>query len=122
MASSMQQAVAQLEAAKPQRGAVLHSQRKLPVVYVISGVSGSGKRYLTAADAWSVTFCCNGLQPEAAVRLVPCSTVGRMLAGRLQCPFYEGDDYHSAQARGGVPCLNQLMLPWHGCSDDCRPW
>ena len=105
MVSGVQHPVAQHEAAMPQRGAVLHSQHKPPIVYVISGVSGSGKRYLTA-DACLLPSATKGMQPEPAAWLVPCSTVGRMLAGRLQCPFYEGDDYHSPQAKGEMRCIN----------------
>ena len=42
--------------------------------------------------------------PEArqeCTRLVlACSTVGCMLATRLKCPFYEGDDYHPKANKG----------------------
>lgn len=33
-----------------------------------------------------------------------CSTVGRMLASRLTCPFYEGDDYHPQANKGKPSC------------------
>ena len=29
-----------------------------------------------------------------------CSTVGRLLAARLHCPFFEGDDYHPKVNKG----------------------
>ena len=39
-----------------------------------------------------------------------CSTVGGMLATRLQCPFYEGDDYHPKANKGR---LSELCKLWH---------
>lgn len=56
-------------------------------VYVLMGVSGSGK-----------------------------STVGQALARELDCPFYDGDDFHSAEnvARmsRGVPLDDSDRYPW----------
>ena len=37
------------------------------------------------------------------------STVGRMLADRLNCPFFEGDDYHP-KANKGTSCLSGYQL------------
>ena len=36
-----------------------------------------------------------------------CSTVGRMLASRLTCPFYEGDDYHPQANKGKPSCYQR---------------
>lgn len=52
------------------------------------------------------------------------STVGRMLADRLNCPFFEGDDYHPRANKGmsylsgcqGNDCL--LCLTTHVCHAD----
>ncbi len=59
----------------------------MSTVYIVMGVSGCGK-----------------------------STVGKALAAALNCPFYDGDDFHSAEnvakMASGVP-LND---------DDRRPW
>ena len=115
----MQQPVAQHEAAKPQRGAVLHSQRKLPIVYVISGVSGSGKRYLTA-DAW--------LSPSAIIAcsldLLPAWCRAAQLAGCWQdaCNAHSMKGTITTVRKLKVRCLAsvKLMLPWHGCSYDSR--
>lgn len=56
-------------------------------VYVLMGVSGSGK-----------------------------TTVGKALAGRLDCPFYDGDDYHPSQnvakMAGGTPLDDADRRPW----------
>lgn len=74
-------------AATAQHQGALIQHKVLPKCYVIGGVSGSGK-----------------------------STVGRMLATRLQCPFYEGDDYHSQANRdkmhSGVPLQDSDRWPW----------
>ncbi len=55
--------------------------------YVVMGVSGSGK-----------------------------STVGRALALRLGCPFYDGDDYHPdenvAKMSQGIPLNDADRRPW----------
>lgn len=44
------------------------------------------------------------------------STLGALLAEALQCPFLEGDDYHSAEAvakmRGGKPLDDADRWPW----------
>ncbi|WP_018477898.1 NADP-dependent phosphogluconate dehydrogenase [Pontibacter roseus] len=57
------------------------------MIYIVMGVSGSGK-----------------------------TTVGLMLAERLQLPFYDADDYHSpasiAIMRQGVPLTDEDRLPW----------
>ncbi|KAK9807899.1 hypothetical protein WJX72_012467 [[Myrmecia] bisecta] len=62
-------------------------QRRLPRCYVVTGVSGSGK-----------------------------STVGKLLANRLQCPFHEGDDYHPpaniAKMRAGIALTDDDRWPW----------
>jgi gluconokinase len=59
------------------------------VVYVIMGVSGCGK-----------------------------STVGRALAQRLGCPFYDGDDFHPAanvaKMAAAVPLTDADREPWLG--------
>ena len=56
-------------------------------VFVIMGVSGCGK-----------------------------STVGRALAQRLHCPFYDGDDFHPAQnvakMSSGRPLTDADRQPW----------
>lgn len=58
-----------------------------PCVFIIMGVSGSGK-----------------------------SAVGLQLARRLGCPFYEGDSYHPpaniAKMRAGTPLDDADRLPW----------
>ncbi len=59
----------------------------MTAVYVIMGVSGSGK-----------------------------STVGRALAARLGCPFYDGDDFHPpqnvAKMAAGLPLTDADREPW----------
>ncbi len=56
-------------------------------VYLVMGVSGSGK-----------------------------STIGRALAERLACPFYDGDDFHSpenvAKMSSGAPLTDDDRWPW----------
>jgi gluconokinase len=56
-------------------------------VFVIMGVSGSGK-----------------------------TTVGRSLAMRLNCPFYDGDDFHPpqnvAKMSSGMPLNDADRAPW----------
>jgi gluconokinase len=56
-------------------------------VFVVMGVSGSGK-----------------------------STVGQALAQRLDCPFYDGDDFHPAEnitkMSQGIPLNDDDRLPW----------
>jgi gluconokinase len=56
-------------------------------VYVLMGVSGSGK-----------------------------STVGRALAQELDCPFYDGDDFHApenvAKMARGIPLDDTDRYPW----------
>jgi gluconokinase len=46
------------------------------------------------------------------------STLGAALAGRLNCPFLEGDDFHSPEAiarmRAGVPLTDDDRWPWLG--------
>jgi len=58
-----------------------------PTVYVLMGVSGCGK-----------------------------STVGAALAARLDCPFYDGDDFHPpqnvAKMSRGVPLSDADREPW----------
>ena len=57
-------------------------------VYVLMGVSGTGK-----------------------------STVGEALARHLDCPFYDADDFHSpeniAKMAGGAPLTDDDRWPWH---------
>ena len=56
-------------------------------VYVVMGVSGSGK-----------------------------TTVGQALARALDCPFYDADDFHPpenvAKMAGGVPLTDADRAPW----------
>jgi len=44
------------------------------------------------------------------------STIGRRLARRLACAFYDGDDFHSAEnvekMRQGVPLTDEDRWPW----------
>jgi len=44
------------------------------------------------------------------------STMGATLARALNCPFLEGDDFHSPEAitrmRGGTPLTDDDRLPW----------
>jgi gluconokinase len=44
------------------------------------------------------------------------STLGTLLAGALDCPFLEGDDYHDAAAiekmRNGIPLTDADRWPW----------
>ena len=60
---------------------------KEPRVIVVIGVSGSGK-----------------------------STIGKLLAEKLDCPFYEGDDYHPQANRDkmqrGVALTDTDRWPW----------
>lgn len=55
--------------------------------FIVLGVSGSGK-----------------------------STVGRMLADRLGCPFYDGDDFHPPENRDkmsrGIPLTDEDRAGW----------
>jgi gluconokinase len=57
------------------------------MVIVLMGVAGSGK-----------------------------TTVGRALAGRLGCPFYDGDDFHPpqnvAKMAAGEPLSDEERRPW----------
>ncbi|MBK8986027.1 MAG: gluconokinase [Chloroflexi bacterium] len=59
----------------------------MTAVYILMGVSGCGK-----------------------------STVGRALAAQLNCPFYDGDDFHSpenvAKMAGGAPLTDAEREPW----------
>jgi len=59
----------------------------MTAVYLLMGVSGSGK-----------------------------STVGRALAAQLDCPFYDADDFHSmenvAKMAGGLPLSDEERWPW----------
>jgi gluconokinase len=61
-----------------------------PKIYIVMGVSGSGK-----------------------------STIGRLLANHLNCPFYDGDDYHPpenvAKMAAGIPLTDQDRAPWLDC-------
>ncbi len=63
------------------------SKREPGQAYVVMGVSGCGK-----------------------------STVGQALAQRLDCPFYDGDDYHPAanvaKMRQGIPLDDADRWPW----------
>src|SRR5579859_6845158 len=63
------------------------SQKSLPLVLVLMGVSGSGK-----------------------------TTVGAMLAGRLRWRFADADDFHSAEnvakMKAGIPLTDADRLPW----------
>ncbi|MFZ0547200.1 MAG: gluconokinase, partial [Candidatus Promineifilaceae bacterium] len=56
-------------------------------IYVIMGVSGSGK-----------------------------TTIGRLLAAKLNCPFYDGDDFHPAEnvakMAAGIPLNDNDRDPW----------
>lgn len=56
-------------------------------VYIVMGVSGCGK-----------------------------STVGEALAAALDCPFYDGDDFHSAEnvakMASGIPLDDDDRYPW----------
>lgn len=56
-------------------------------VYVVMGVSGSGK-----------------------------STVGTLLAARLACPFYDADDFHPPEnirkMSAGIPLTDEDRRPW----------
>lgn len=58
-----------------------------PVAVIVMGVSGCGK-----------------------------STLGALLAEALDCPFLEGDSFHSAEAiekmRGGQPLTDEDRWPW----------
>ena len=58
-----------------------------PQVYVVMGVAGCGK-----------------------------TTVGMALAKQLNCPFYDGDDYHSpvsvAKMSSGIPLDDADRVPW----------
>jgi gluconokinase len=58
-----------------------------PMLVVVMGVSGSGK-----------------------------STIGRLLAERLGCPFYDGDDYHPpaniAKMAAGIPLDDSDRAEW----------
>ncbi len=44
------------------------------------------------------------------------STLGAALAGALECPFLEGDDFHSPEARAkmhaGIPLTDDDRWPW----------
>lgn len=44
------------------------------------------------------------------------STLGAALAGAIDCPFLEGDDFHSAEAvakmRSGIPLTDDDRWPW----------
>ncbi|MCO5185583.1 MAG: gluconokinase [Anaerolineae bacterium] len=59
----------------------------MTTVYVIMGVSGCDKK-----------------------------TVGKALAAALSCPFYDGDDFHSAEnvakMAGGTPLNDDDRAPW----------
>jgi carbohydrate kinase (thermoresistant glucokinase family) len=61
--------------------------QKTPRFFVVMGVSGCGK-----------------------------TTVGKALAAYLDCPFYDGDDFHSpqnvAKMASGVPLNDEDRAPW----------
>lgn len=63
------------------------SERQPGRVFVVMGVSGSGK-----------------------------TTIGQALARRLNCPFYDGDDFHPAEnvakMRQGIPLNDADRWPW----------
>ncbi|KAL7699414.1 Shikimate kinase [Lotmaria passim] len=44
------------------------------------------------------------------------TTVGRLLAAELHCPYAEGDEYHSAESvakmRAGTPLTDEDRMPW----------
>lgn len=46
------------------------------------------------------------------------TTIGRLLAGHLNCPFYDADDYHPpenvAKMAAGIPLNDQDRDPWLG--------
>ena len=58
-----------------------------PTIYIIMGVSGSGK-----------------------------TTIGRLLAAHLNCPFYDADDFHPAEnvakMAAGTPLNDDDRAPW----------
>jgi len=58
-----------------------------PIVVVLMGVSGSGK-----------------------------STIGKLLAGKLGCPYFDADSFHSpdavAKMRSGTPLDDRDRMPW----------
>jgi gluconokinase len=60
-----------------------------PIVVVLMGVSGSGK-----------------------------STVGRLLADKLECSYFDADDFHSPEAiakmKSGQPLDDRDRMPWLG--------
>ena len=64
-----------------------------PVVLILMGVAGCGK-----------------------------TTVGKALAARLDCPFYDGDDFHPpenlAKMANGIPLEDVDRLPWLTCLHD----
>ena len=66
---------------------MVHQHTPLPLVVVVSGVSGSGK-----------------------------TTVGRALANSLGWPFHDADDLHSAEnvarMRQGLPLDDAMREPW----------
>ncbi|HEU4627922.1 MAG TPA: gluconokinase [Steroidobacteraceae bacterium] len=66
----------------------VHDSRSVgPLALIVMGVSGSGK-----------------------------STLGAALAGALDCPFLEGDEFHSSEAvsrmRAGIPLTDEDRWPW----------
>jgi gluconokinase len=62
-------------------------QSRDPIVVVVMGVSGSGK-----------------------------STVGKLLAEKLDCSYFDADDFHSAEAiakmKSGQPLDDRDRMPW----------
>jgi gluconokinase len=64
-------------------------ESQAPLVVLLMGVSGSGK-----------------------------STIGKPLAARLDCPYLDADDFHSAEAiakmKSGHPLDDRDRMPWLG--------
>ena len=108
---SVQQQRSFSTAANAHTQGALIQHKVLPKCYVIGGVSGSGKRYKLRLLALPA------IHHACLKASMLCSTVGRMLASRMQCPFYEGDDYHP-QSNKGKPC-HQLF--WCICLPPSSP-
>lgn len=50
------------------------------------------------------------------------TTIGRLLAAHLNCPFYDADDFHPAEnvakMAAGIPLTDADRIPWLDCLHD----
>jgi hypothetical protein len=72
----------------------------LPVVWIIMGVCGCGKRCVPFGYPRRSQRALSWLELRTPRSSGVRSTFGKLLAAELSAAFYEGDDYHSSANRG----------------------